>query len=84
MAEPVQIVTPHLVVNNANAAIEFYKKALGATEAVRLPAKDGKRLMHAELRLNGARIFLNDDFPSIAVRMAWMPCFRPTRSRERP
>ena len=63
MADPVQAVTPHLVVNDANAAIEFYKKALGATEAFRMPAPDGKRLMHAELHLNGMRFFLNDDFP---------------------
>ena len=63
MADPVQAVTPHLVVNDANAAIEFYEKAFGATEAFRLPAPDGKRLMHAELHLNGLRFFLNDDFP---------------------
>jgi PhnB protein len=63
MAAPVQVVTPHLVVSDANAAIEFYKKALGATEAVRMPAEDGKRLMHAELNFNGARIFVMDDFP---------------------
>ena len=58
-----QTVTPHLVVNDANAAIEFYKKALGAAEALRMPAKDGKRLMHAELHVNGARFFIVDDFP---------------------
>jgi PhnB protein len=63
MTDPVQAVTPHLVVNDANAAIEFYKKALGATETLRMPAQDGKRLMHAELHLNGSRFFLNDDFP---------------------
>jgi len=63
MADPVQAVTPHLVVNGADAAIEFYKKALGATEVLRMPTKDGKRLMHAELHLNGMRFFLNDDFP---------------------
>ncbi len=63
MADPVQAVTPHLVVNDANAAIEFYKRALGATEALRMTAQDGKRLMHAELHLNGMRFFLNDDFP---------------------
>jgi PhnB protein len=63
MADPVQAVTPHLVVNDGNAAVEFYKKALGATEALRMTAKDGKRLMHAELHLGGMRFFLNDDFP---------------------
>ena len=58
-----QVVTPHLVVKDANAAIDFYKKALGATETLRMPAQDGKRLMHAEIQLNGARVFLMDDFP---------------------
>ena len=59
----VQIVTPHLVVRDANAALEFYKKALGATETVRMPAEDGKRLMHSEIQVSGARIFVMDDFP---------------------
>ena len=63
MTDPVQIVTPHLVVNDANAAIEFYKKALGAIEALRMPAQDGKRVMHSEIHINGARIFVMDDFP---------------------
>ena len=58
-----QVVTPHLVVKDANAAIDFYKKALGAIETLRMPAQDGKRLMHAEIQLNGARVFLMDDFP---------------------
>ena len=49
MTAAVQIVTPHLVVRDANAALEFYKKALGATETVRMPAEDGKRLMHSEI-----------------------------------
>lgn len=54
---------PHLVVNGANDAIEFYKKAFGATEVMRMPAEDGKRLMHAHILVNGATVFLNDDFP---------------------
>jgi PhnB protein len=63
MADPVQVVTPHLVVNDANAALEFYKKALGASEVIRMPAQDGKRLMHSEIQVRGARIFVMDDFP---------------------
>jgi hypothetical protein len=84
MADPVQVVTPHLVVNDANAAIEFYKKALGATEALRMPAQDGKRLMHSEIHVNGARIFVMDDFPEHRGSHGWTRCFRLTRSRERP
>lgn len=63
MTTATQPITAHLVVRDARGAIEFYKKALGATEAVKMPAQDGKRLMHAELHVNGARFFLMDDFP---------------------
>ena len=49
MAAETQVVTPHLVVSDAAAALEFYKKALGATETMRMPAEDGKRLMHSEI-----------------------------------
>ncbi|WP_322514319.1 VOC family protein [Rhodopseudomonas palustris] len=63
-----QIVTPHLVVRDANAAIEFYKQALGASEAVRMPAEDGKRLLHAEIQVDGARIFLADHFPEYCAQ----------------
>lgn len=63
MAEQTQGVIPHLVVDGAADAIEFYKKALGATDVMQMPAEDGKRLMHAELLVNGSRVFLMDDFP---------------------
>jgi PhnB protein len=56
-------VIPHLLVEGAAAAIEFYKQGLGATEVMRMPAEDGKRLMHAELNIDGARLFVMDDFP---------------------
>lgn len=58
-----QGVIAHLVVDGAAAAIDFYKRALGATEAMRVPAQDGKHLLHAEILVNGARVFLRDDFP---------------------
>lgn len=63
MTGQTQGVIPHLVIEGAADAIEFYKKALGATEVMRMPAEDGKRLMHAELLVNGSRVFLMDDFP---------------------
>jgi len=56
-------VIPHLIVDDAAAALEFYKQALGATEVMRMPAPDGKRLMHAEMQVNGATIFMCDFFP---------------------
>ena len=55
--------TPHLVVSDAAAAIEFYRKAFGAEEVMRLPAPDGKRVMHAEVRIGGARLMLASAMP---------------------
>jgi PhnB protein len=55
-------VAPHLVVDDAAAAIDFYVKAFGATEYGRVPHPDG-RLVHAALDINGSMVMLNDDFP---------------------
>ena len=57
------VVTPHLVCAGAADAIEFYKKAFGATEEARLPGPDGKKLMHAMIRINGAAVMLVDEMP---------------------
>ena len=50
-------VTPAIVVKDAAKAIDFYKKALGAQELVRMPSPDGK-IMHAELKIGDSIIFL--------------------------
>lgn len=60
--EIIPAVSPHLVVDDAAAAIDFYVKAFGATELGRVPGPDG-RLVHAALTINGATVMLNDDFP---------------------
>jgi PhnB protein len=60
--EVVPAVTPHLVVDDAAAAIDFYVRAFGATELGRVPGPDG-RLVHAALTINGSTVMLNDDFP---------------------
>jgi len=54
--------SPHLVVDDAAAAIDFYVSAFGATELGRVPHPDG-RLVHAALTINGSTVMLNDDFP---------------------
>lgn len=41
-------VTPYLALRNASAALEFYKKAFGATELLRMPRPDGG-VAHAEI-----------------------------------
>jgi PhnB protein len=55
-------IIPHLVINDAAAALEFYKTAFGAVELFRMPTPDG-RLMHAEMKLGDAIFMLADDFP---------------------
>jgi PhnB protein len=58
-----QPTNPYLTVKGAADAIAFYQKAFAAKEVVRMPAQDGKRLMHAELSFNGGTVMLSDDFP---------------------
>lgn len=63
MPTPPGGVVSHLIVDGGDAAIEFYKKAFGATVISRSPDESGKRLMHAELEINGGRIYLSDNYP---------------------
>jgi PhnB protein len=52
-------VTPQLTLDNAAAAIDWYKKALGAEERSRAVGPDGK-IMHAELRIGDSSVYVND------------------------
>ncbi|MGH8651112.1 MAG: VOC family protein [Gammaproteobacteria bacterium] len=56
--------TPYLCVKGAASAIEFYKKAFGATELMRLAAPDGK-VGHAEIKIGDAPIMLADEHPEM-------------------
>jgi uncharacterized glyoxalase superfamily protein PhnB len=60
--EALPILTPHLVVRDASAAIEHYKLALGARETFRTLGPDG-RVMFCELSIGEARIFVVDEYP---------------------
>jgi PhnB protein len=62
-------ITPYLVTHDGAAAIEFYKKAFGATELMRLPGPGGK-LMHAEIKIGDSPIMLADEFPEMGIRSA--------------
>ena len=63
--EGYQTVTAALTVRNGADAIEFYKKAFGAEEIMRVPGPDGKSLMHAEIRVGNSRIMLGDESPAM-------------------
>jgi PhnB protein len=58
---------PYLAVDDAEAAIEYYKKAFGAKERVRMPMPDGK-IGHAELEIGQSIIMLSDPFPQASTR----------------
>jgi len=58
--------SPHLVCAGAADAIEFYKKAFGAVEMIRVPGRDG-RLMHACVSVNGSSVMLVDEMPQCGV-----------------
>jgi PhnB protein len=57
-------ITPHLVVAGAAKAIEFYKKAFGAKELMRLEGPDGL-MWHACVEIAGHPVMLVDEFPQM-------------------
>lgn len=57
-------VTPYLLIGGASAAIDFYIKAFGAVEILRLTAPDG-RIGHAEIRIGDSQIMLADEHPEM-------------------
>ena len=60
-------VTPYLYVRGAARAIEFYAKAFGAQETVRMPGPNDT-VGHAELRIGDSMIMLADEDPERGVR----------------
>jgi len=60
-------VTPYLCVKGAAQAIEFYKRAFGAKEIMRMPGPNGT-IGHAEIQINNCRIMLADEFPEMNFR----------------
>ncbi|SIO11450.1 PhnB protein [Parasphingorhabdus marina DSM 22363] len=56
-------VTPYLIVDDAAAAIDFYKAAFGAEEVMRMPM--GDKIGHADLLIGDSHIMLADEFPDM-------------------
>jgi PhnB protein len=59
--------TPYLTVNDAAGAIDFYKRAFGATEIARMDGPPGK-IAHAEIKIGDSMIMLSDEMPGSDVR----------------
>jgi PhnB protein len=60
-------VTPYLTVNDAARALEFYKRAFGAQEIMRMDGPDGK-VGHAEIKIGDSIIMLADEMPGSVCR----------------
>lgn len=56
-------ITPYLIVDNAAAAIDFYKRAFEARETSRLYGPDRKNIINAELKIGDSIVLLSDEFP---------------------
>jgi len=54
--------SPYLTVRGASDALEFYKKAFGATEICRLDMPDGK-IGHAEFKIGDSILMISDESP---------------------
>jgi PhnB protein len=58
-------VSPYLTVADAPKAIDFYKRAFGASELFRNTTPDGAKVVHAQLSINGGLVMMSDDFPEM-------------------
>lgn len=57
-------VTPYIIVTDSNQAIDFYKRAFGAEEIMRMPGPGGK-IIHAEIRIGDSVVMLSDEYPEM-------------------
>jgi PhnB protein len=62
-------IQPYLILKNAAAAIDFYTKAFGAKERLRMAGKDG-RIGHAEIEIGDSCVMMADEHPAIGVYSA--------------
>jgi PhnB protein len=60
-------VTPYLIVDGAARALDFYARAFGAEETVRMPGPGGK-VAHAEMRIGDSIVMLADEAPQQNAR----------------
>jgi PhnB protein len=60
-------VTPYLIIKGAAEALDFYKRAFGATENLRIPSPDG-RIGHAEIKIGDSVVMLADEHPAMGHR----------------
>jgi PhnB protein len=65
--EGIHSITPQITVRDGAAAIELYKRALGAVEVGRFLMPGSNKIMHASFRVGDSAIFLNDEMPQMGA-----------------
>lgn len=60
-------ITPYLIIKGAATAIEFYQKAFGATELMRIPGPKGT-VGHAEIKIGNSPVMMADECPEMEFR----------------
>jgi PhnB protein len=60
-------ITPYLIIQGAAKALDFYKKAFGAAEVLRLDGGNGM-VMHAEMRIGDSMVMLADEYPDMGYK----------------
>lgn len=58
---------PYITCKHAAKAIEFYVKAFGAVEVMRMAAPDGK-IGHAEIKIGDALVMISDEYPEMQIQ----------------
>jgi PhnB protein len=60
-------ITPYLIIDGAEQAIDYYTRVFGAKELMRFGGPDGA-IGHAELQIGDSRIMLADEQPQMGYR----------------
>lgn len=68
LPEGTQPLIPYMIMHDCAKAMEYYKKVFMAEEVYRMPSPDGKKIMHAEMRISGCVVYMADECPEMGAK----------------
>ncbi len=68
LPENTQPLIPYMIMHDCAKAMDFYKKVFLAEELMRMPSLDGKKIMHAEMRISGCTVYMADECPEMGAK----------------